>query len=88
MTLGEFWRQLGPLYYAYVSLLSTNINTLAGINGSEVSQAVIVASPCCTLADRPENSLTPLGNKTDQQRTRDPWRHMARKSVAYGEASV
>ncbi|THV05221.1 hypothetical protein K435DRAFT_826437 [Dendrothele bispora CBS 962.96] len=38
---------LGPLYYIYMSLLSTfttnSINILAGINGSEVSQAVIIA---------------------------------------------
>ncbi|KAI0647720.1 N-acetylglucosaminephosphotransferase [Trametes meyenii] len=38
---------LGPLYYAYMSLLSTfctnSINILAGINGSEVSQAVVIA---------------------------------------------
>lgn len=38
---------LGPLYYLYMSLLSTfttnSINILAGINGSEVSQAVIIA---------------------------------------------
>ncbi|EIM81664.1 N-acetylglucosaminephosphotransferase [Stereum hirsutum FP-91666 SS1] len=38
---------LGPLYYAYMALLSTfttnSINILAGINGSEVSQALIIA---------------------------------------------
>lgn len=38
---------LGPLYYVYMSLLSTfctnSINILAGINGSEVSQALIIA---------------------------------------------
>ncbi|KAI0769843.1 N-acetylglucosaminephosphotransferase [Fomes fomentarius] len=38
---------LGPLYYLYMSLLSTfctnSINILAGINGAEVSQAVIIA---------------------------------------------
>ncbi|CDO70859.1 hypothetical protein BN946_scf184801.g52 [Trametes cinnabarina] len=38
---------LGPLYYVYMSLLSTfctnSINILAGINGSEVSQAVVIA---------------------------------------------
>ncbi|KAG6890803.1 hypothetical protein C0995_003236 [Termitomyces sp. Mi166 len=38
---------LGPLYYIYMSLLSTfttnSFNILAGINGSEVSQALIVA---------------------------------------------
>ncbi|KXN88194.1 UDP-N-acetylglucosamine--dolichyl-phosphate N-acetylglucosaminephosphotransferase [Leucoagaricus sp. SymC.cos] len=37
---------LGPLYYIYMSLLSTfatnSINILAGINGSEVSQALII----------------------------------------------
>lgn len=37
----------GPLYYVYMSLLSTfatnSINILAGINGSEVSQALIIA---------------------------------------------
>ncbi|KAH9925429.1 N-acetylglucosaminephosphotransferase [Epithele typhae] len=38
---------LGPLYYLYMSLLSTfctnSINILAGINGSEVSQAIVIA---------------------------------------------
>jgi UDP-N-acetylglucosamine--dolichyl-phosphate N-acetylglucosaminephosphotransferase len=38
---------IGPLYYLYMSLLSTfttnSINILAGINGSEVSQAAIIA---------------------------------------------
>ncbi|KDR82702.1 hypothetical protein GALMADRAFT_238197 [Galerina marginata CBS 339.88] len=38
---------LGPLYYVYMSLLSTfstnSINILAGINGSETSQALIIA---------------------------------------------
>ncbi|KAK0221968.1 UDP-N-acetylglucosamine-dolichyl [Armillaria fumosa] len=38
---------LGPLYYLYMSLLSTfatnSINIIAGINGSEVSQALIIA---------------------------------------------
>jgi len=38
---------LGPLYYLYMSLLSTfstnSINILAGINGSETSQALIIA---------------------------------------------
>jgi len=46
-----FWFYLpayvGPLYYVYMSLLSTfttnSINILAGINGSEVSQALIIA---------------------------------------------
>jgi UDP-N-acetylglucosamine--dolichyl-phosphate N-acetylglucosaminephosphotransferase len=37
----------GPLYYLYMSMLSTfctnSINILAGINGSEVSQALIIA---------------------------------------------
>ncbi|KAJ7644064.1 UDP-N-acetylglucosamine-dolichyl [Roridomyces roridus] len=38
---------LGPLYYLYMGLLSTfatnSFNILAGINGSEVSQALIIA---------------------------------------------
>ncbi|KIY44790.1 hypothetical protein FISHEDRAFT_50639 [Fistulina hepatica ATCC 64428] len=38
---------IGPLYYMYMSLLSTfatnSINILAGINGSEVGQALIIA---------------------------------------------
>ena len=38
---------IGPLYYVYMSLLSTfatnSINILAGINGSEVSQALIIS---------------------------------------------
>lgn len=37
----------GPLYYVYMSLLSTfstnSINILAGINGSEASQALVIA---------------------------------------------
>lgn len=41
------FRILGPLYYIYMSLLSTfatnSINILAGINGSEVGQALIIA---------------------------------------------
>ncbi|KAG6830391.1 hypothetical protein H0H87_008278 [Tephrocybe sp. NHM501043] len=40
-------RSSGPLYYLYMSLLSTfstnSFNILAGINGSEVSQALIIA---------------------------------------------
>jgi UDP-N-acetylglucosamine--dolichyl-phosphate N-acetylglucosaminephosphotransferase len=40
-------RMVGPLYYLYMSLLSTfstnSINILAGINGSEASQAVVIA---------------------------------------------
>jgi len=43
----QWMRIIGPLYYLYMSLLSTfstnSINILAGINGSEVSQAVIIA---------------------------------------------
>ncbi|KAI6030645.1 glycosyl transferase family 4-domain-containing protein [Pisolithus orientalis] len=39
---------LGPLYYLYMALLSTfttnSINILAGINGSEVSQALIIGT--------------------------------------------
>lgn len=42
-----FLINLGPFYYLYMSLLSTfstnSINILAGINGSEVSQAIIIA---------------------------------------------
>lgn len=38
---------LGPLYYIYMALLSTfatnSFNILAGINGSEASQALIIA---------------------------------------------
>jgi len=38
---------LGPLYYLYMALLSTfatnSINIIAGINGAEVSQALIIA---------------------------------------------
>jgi UDP-N-acetylglucosamine--dolichyl-phosphate N-acetylglucosaminephosphotransferase len=40
-------QNVGPLYYLYMCLLSTfttnAINILAGINGSEVSQALIIA---------------------------------------------
>jgi UDP-N-acetylglucosamine--dolichyl-phosphate N-acetylglucosaminephosphotransferase len=43
----QWMRIIGPLYYLYMSLLSTfstnSINILAGINGSEVSQAVVIA---------------------------------------------
>ncbi|KIJ26672.1 hypothetical protein M422DRAFT_191892 [Sphaerobolus stellatus SS14] len=42
---------LGPLYYFYMSLLSTfstnSINILAGINGLEVSQTLIIALSVC-----------------------------------------
>jgi len=42
---------LGPLYYFYMSLLSTfstnSINILAGINGVEVSQTLIIAFSVC-----------------------------------------
>ncbi|SPO28224.1 related to ALG7 -UDP-N-acetylglucosamine-1-phosphate transferase [Ustilago trichophora] len=42
---------LGPLYYLYMSLLSTfctnSINILAGINGVEVGQALIIALSLC-----------------------------------------
>lgn len=38
---------LGPLYYIYMSLLSTfatnSINILAGINGAEVSQSIVIS---------------------------------------------
>lgn len=40
-------RNLGPIYYIYMSLLSTfctnSINIYAGINGIEVSQALVIA---------------------------------------------
>jgi UDP-N-acetylglucosamine--dolichyl-phosphate N-acetylglucosaminephosphotransferase len=43
----QYLRGVGPLYYLYMALLSTfstnSINILAGINGSEVSQAVVIA---------------------------------------------
>ena len=43
----ENLKTIGPLYYVYMALLSTfsmnSINILAGINGSEVGQAVIIA---------------------------------------------
>ncbi|KAF8526101.1 N-acetylglucosaminephosphotransferase [Gautieria morchelliformis] len=42
---------LGPLYYFYMSLLSTfstnSINILAGLNGLEVSQTLIIAISVC-----------------------------------------
>jgi Glycosyl transferase family 4 len=45
--MNEQLTTIGPLYYLYMSLLSTfatnSINILAGINGSEVSQALIIA---------------------------------------------
>jgi UDP-N-acetylmuramyl pentapeptide phosphotransferase/UDP-N-acetylglucosamine-1-phosphate transferase len=47
MIVSHLKTYLGPLYYIYMSLLSTfttnSINILAGINGSEVSQALIIA---------------------------------------------
>ncbi|KAH9936690.1 glycosyl transferase family 4-domain-containing protein, partial [Fomitopsis serialis] len=48
LVINEFpHHQFRPLYYVYMSLLSTfctnSINILAGINGSEVSQALIIA---------------------------------------------
>lgn len=43
--------QKGPLYYLYMSLLSTfctnSINILAGINGVETGQALIIALSLC-----------------------------------------
>lgn len=43
--------ELGPLYYLYMSLLSTfctnSINILAGINGVEVGQALIISLSLC-----------------------------------------
>ncbi|KAI3476030.1 hypothetical protein L1887_62428 [Cichorium endivia] len=43
--------ELGPLYYVYMSLLSTfctnSINILAGINGVEVGQALVIALSLC-----------------------------------------
>ena len=42
---------LGPLYYVYMALLSTfctnSINILAGINGIEASQSLVIA---CSIA--------------------------------------
>jgi len=44
MTPAEFGRPSDPLYYVHLSSFSTNdANTLAKINGSEVSQAVAIA---------------------------------------------
>ncbi|KAI0036492.1 N-acetylglucosaminephosphotransferase [Vararia minispora EC-137] len=44
---GALLNLVGPLYYLYMSMLSTfctnSINILAGINGSETSQAVVIA---------------------------------------------
>lgn len=44
--LGALITSSGPLYYLYMALLSTfttnSINILAGINGSEVGQALII----------------------------------------------
>lgn len=41
----------GPLYYLFMSLLSTfsvhSINILAGINGVEVGQALVIAASLC-----------------------------------------
>ncbi|SAM84386.1 related to ALG7-UDP-N-acetylglucosamine-1-phosphate transferase [Ustilago bromivora] len=43
--------ELGPLYYIYMSLLSTfctnSINILAGINGVEVGQALVISISLC-----------------------------------------
>ncbi|KAJ1024392.1 hypothetical protein NDA18_004559 [Ustilago nuda] len=43
--------ELGPLYYIYMSLLSTfctnSINILAGINGVEVGQALVICISLC-----------------------------------------
>lgn len=50
-TIGSSILELGPLYYLYMSLLSTfctnSINILAGINGVEVGQAIVIAVSLC-----------------------------------------
>lgn len=50
-TLGRKVVELGPLYYVYMSLLSTfctnSINILAGINGVEVGQALVICVSLC-----------------------------------------
>ncbi|SPO28744.1 related to ALG7 -UDP-N-acetylglucosamine-1-phosphate transferase [Ustilago trichophora] len=49
--IGSSILDLGPLYYLYMSLLSTfctnSINILAGINGVEVGQALIISLSLC-----------------------------------------
>ncbi|EPQ31065.1 uncharacterized protein PFL1_01254 [Pseudozyma flocculosa PF-1] len=49
--LGTSIIDLGPLYYVYMSLLSTfctnSINILAGINGVEVGQALVICISLC-----------------------------------------
>ncbi|CDW96643.1 hypothetical protein [Sporisorium scitamineum] len=49
--IGSSILELGPLYYLYMSLLSTfctnSINILAGINGVEVGQALIISVSLC-----------------------------------------
>ena len=50
-SIGSSILELGPLYYAYMSLLSTfctnSINILAGINGVEVGQALVISISLC-----------------------------------------
>ncbi|SNX85322.1 related to ALG7 -UDP-N-acetylglucosamine-1-phosphate transferase [Melanopsichium pennsylvanicum] len=50
-SIGSNIVELGPLYYLYMSLLSTfctnSINILAGINGVEVGQALIISISLC-----------------------------------------
>ncbi|SJX63925.1 related to ALG7-UDP-N-acetylglucosamine-1-phosphate transferase [Sporisorium reilianum f. sp. reilianum] len=49
--IGSSILELGPLYYLYMSLLSTfctnSINILAGINGVEVGQALVISISLC-----------------------------------------
>lgn len=49
--IGASILELGPLYYMYMSLLSTfctnSINILAGINGVEVGQALVISISLC-----------------------------------------
>lgn len=49
--LGSNILELGPLYYLYMSLLSTfctnSINIIAGINGVEVGQAIVISISLC-----------------------------------------
>ncbi|KAJ9473869.1 UDP-N-acetylglucosamine--dolichyl-phosphate N-acetylglucosaminephosphotransferase [Pseudozyma hubeiensis] len=49
--IGSSILELGPLYYLYMSLLSTfctnSINIIAGINGVEVGQAIVISLSLC-----------------------------------------
>lgn len=66
--MGSSILELGSLYYLYMSLLSTfctnSINIIAGINGVEVGQAIVISISLCI------NSLLYLDSRAGMQGSR------------------